>query len=505
MLWQANFAGTLDRMLLHIDRESRIPLHEQIRAQVALHIDQATLRPGARLPPTRQLAVSLGVNRSTVYRAYQDLWSQGYLEARAGSYSTVRARLRTARASASPQAPLLDFQRLSAPAPRRLFPHVVRIARLSELGKDPGLINFSSLAADRELCPADELQRAFRKVIASCGKTIFDYGDPAGYRPLRESIAAAMRVHGVAATSEEVLITNGSQHGFDLLLRMFARPGSAVAMESPAYSMAIKSCQQQAVRIAAVPMQAEGMDLSVLERRLHQQDIAFVYTMPNFQNPTGISTKQEHREKLLGLCESHGVPLVEDGFEEELKYFGHVVLPIKSMDSKGVVIYLGTFSKVVFPGLRVGWIVAHPDCIARLLAISRVGWLSGNVLTQAAVSRFCEGGAYEEHIRRVHRAYRPRMRALLDGLSDHMPKRNVTWTKPEGGYTLLVRARPKRRITEEQAMEELRAAGVLPSPGSLYFVAPPRDLCLRLSIANVSPEKIAEGCRRLGKVLGGIV
>jgi DNA-binding transcriptional MocR family regulator len=492
-------------MLLHIDRESRVPLHEQVRAQIALHIDQGTVRAGARLPPTRRLASTLGLNRSTVYRAYQDLWAQGYLESRSGSYSTVRARLRTARATSSAGEALLDFEKLSAPAPRRLFPSIAAMARLSALGDDPGLINFSSLAADRELCPIDDIQRAFRKVVTSRGKAVFDYGDPAGYRPLRETVATAMRVHGVTVTADEVLITNGSQHGFDLLLRLFGRPGAPVVMESPSYSMAIKSCQQQNVSIASVPMRDDGMDLAVLEKRLRSHEVAFVYTIPNFHNPTGITTSQEHREEILALCERHRVPLVEDGFEEELKYFGHAVLPIKSMDSKGVVIYLGTFSKVVFPGLRVGWIAAHRDCIARLLAVSRVVSLSGNVLTQAAVSRFCDGGAYEEHIRRVHRAYRPRMRALLDGLEDHMPNAKVTWSKPQGGYTLMVRCRLRRKLSEAAAMEHLRAAGVLVSPGSLYVVAPPADFCFRLSLANVSEQRIHEGCRRLGKALSELV
>ncbi len=492
-------------MLLHIDRESRVPLHEQIRAQVALHIEQGTVAAGARLPPTRKLAATLGINRSTVYRAYQDLWAQGYLESRSGAYSTVRAGLRRAKARASADEALLDFERLSAPDPRRLFPSVVSMSRLSALGEDPGLINFSSLAADRELCPLEDIQRAFRKVIASRGKAIFDYGDPAGYRPLRETIASNMRVHGVAVTAEEILITNGSQHGFDLLLRLFGRPGAKVVLESPTYSMAIKSCEQKGVGMATVPMRDDGMDLASLDKRLGAGKVAFVYTMPNFQNPTGVTTSQQHREKLLAACEGHRVPLVEDGFEEELKYFGHAVLPIKSMDSKGVVIYLGTFSKVIFPGLRVGWIAAHRDCIARLLAVSRVAALSGNVLTQAAVSRFCDGGAYEEHIRRVHRAYRPRMRALLDGLEDRMPKARVTWSKPQGGYTLMVHCRPRRKLSEEAAMEQLRGAGVLVSPGSFYFVRPPGDLCFRLSLANLSETKVREGCARLGKALARLV
>lgn len=493
-------------LLLHLDRDSRIALHEQVRAQIALHVDQGTLAPGGRLPPTRKLAASLGVDRSTVYRAYQDLWAQGYLASRPGSYSVVRARPRPGKPSRAVERPLLDFERRSAPSARRLFPELRRMAELAAAGHDPSLINFATLAADRELCPVEDIQRAFRQVISRRGKAVFDYGEPAGYRPLRETIAAGMRVHGVAVGAEDILITNGSQHGFDLLLRLFGRPGAAVAMEAPSYAMAIKSCRQHGVAIAAVPMREQGMsgmDLARLERHMRSRDLAFVYTMPNFHNPTGISTTQAHRETLLALCENHRVPLVEDGFEEELKYFGHAVLPIKSMDRQGTVIYLGTFSKVVFPGLRVGWIAAHPDCIARLLAVSRVLSLSGNVLTQAAVSRFCDGGAYEEHVRRVHRACRPRMRALLDGLEAHMPE-GVRWTKPQGGYTLLVEVAARRGVSEDAVMAGLRAAGVLVSPGSSYFARPPRTPCFRLSIANLSPDKIEEGCRRLGKGLKGL-
>jgi DNA-binding transcriptional MocR family regulator len=492
-------------MLLRLDRDSRVPLHGQIRAQIALLIEQGHLRPAARLPPTRTLAQTLGVHRSTVYRAYQELWASGHLEARPGSYSTVRARLRSARAGSRASPALLDFGRLSTMTSRRLFPEVSRLNHFSTLGEDRRLINFSSLTADRELCPVDEIKQAFRKVITSRGKNIFDYGEPAGYRPLRESIAASMRVHGVAANADEILVTNGSQHGLDLILRLLGRSSTLVALEAPSYSMAIKSCRQHGVAIASIPMRPDGMDLRVLEKTLRARNVAFVYTIPSFHNPTGITTDQSHRERLLDLCEAHRVPLVEDGFEEELKYFGRAVLPIKSMDSKGVVLYLGTFSKVVFPGLRVGWIAAHPDCIERLLAISRVCWLSGNVLTQAAVARFCDSGEYEEHIRRLHRAYRPRMRALLAGLAAHLPKQRVDWTKPQGGYTLMVNTHPKRRIDEDDALEILRKAGVLVSPGSLYYPTPPAEFGFRISLANLSRENIEEGCRRLGRGLRVLV
>jgi DNA-binding transcriptional MocR family regulator len=249
-------------------------------------------------------------------------------------------------------------------------------------------------------------------------------------------------------------------------------------------------------------MREDGMDLGHLERRLRRGNVALVYTMPNFQNPTGITTSQAHRERLLALCEEHCVPLVEDGFEEELKYMGHTVLPIKSMDRAGLVAYVGTFSKVIFPGLRVGWIAAHRDCIERLLAISRVSLLSGNVLTQAAVSHFCDQGSYEEHIRRVHKTYRGRMKTLLRSLRACMPA-GVTWSEPAGGYTLLLRVRST--VSEERVLVDMRKAGVLLSPGSLYFPGRPDSPCFRLCIANLTEDLIEEGCRRLGRVLGRVV
>jgi DNA-binding transcriptional MocR family regulator len=496
-------------MLIKVDRTNALPLHRQIRDRIAQLIDDGSLRASDKLPPTRVLAQQLGVNRSTVYRAYEELWSQGYLEARRGSYSTVRARLRPAQASSTGHTSVLDWERLSTPGGRQSHSHTQRLTRLTG-APTRDVVDFSKLTADRALCPVDELKAAFRQVINQRGREIFDYGDVEGYAPLRETIARGMRVHGVSVSADEILVTNGSQHGMDLLLRTFAGPGSTVVQEAPSYSMGLALCRQYGVRPFPVAMRDDGMDLDLLERRLRRGGVAFVYTMPNFQNPTGITTSQAHRERLLAMCEEHRVLLVEDGFEEELKYMGHAVLPIKSMDRAGVVAYLGTFSKVIFPGLRVGWIAAHRDCVERLSAVSRVTWLSGNVLAQAAVSRFCDQGSYEEHIRRVHKAYRGRMDTLLRSLKARMPA-GVTWSEPTGGYTLLLRVNSTaaeasdEASDEERVLAEMRKAGVLLSPGSLYFSGRPDGLCFRLCIANLTEAQIEEGCRRLGRVLGRVV
>jgi DNA-binding transcriptional MocR family regulator len=336
------------------------------------------------------------------------------------------------------------------------------------------------------------------------GKELLDYGDPAGYAPLRATIARRMRTHGITVSEAEILLTQGAQHGIDLVLRLLAKPGDSVVVEAPTYAHALPLLRLHGVTPQPVPMRPDGMDLDRLARRLDRRRPALVYTIPNFHNPTGVTTSQAHRERLLALTEKHGVPLLEDGFEEEMKYFGCAVLPIKSMDSRGSVIYAGTFSKVIFPGLRVGWLAASRDCIERLLAIHRFASLSGTPVIHAALDRFCRAGDYESHVRRLHTAYRRRMQVMLRGLEAHMPGRGVEWTRPEGGYTLWVRL-PGLRMQEADLMAQLTAHGILVSPGSPFFCEPPPENGFRLSVANLTEAEIETGCERLGRALAAVV
>lgn len=254
-------------------------------------------------------------------------------------------------------------------------------------------------------------------------------------------------------------------------------------------------------------MRDDGLDLDRLERLLAGRRRGggsaarprLLYTMPGFQNPTGITTSQAHRERLLALCEEHRLPVVEDGFEEEMKYQGKAVLPIKSLDARGTVLYIGTFSKVVFPGLRLGWVAAPPAAAARLVDILHATSLATPTLAQAAVSRFVAGGGYEAYLRRAHRTYRRRLRALLDGLERHLPP-GCEWTRPEGGYTLWLRL-PTAGGDETTQLARIARAGVRVAPGSRFCLRAPARPSVRLSIACVEEGLIDEGCRRLGLAL----
>ncbi len=481
-----------------LDRRSPAPLWKQIVDHAVRLADEGALPGGERLPPTRVLAAELGVNRSTVCRAYEELAALGHLESRPGSYTTVRGRARPLAARSSGE-PLLDWDHLMAPSVRGAFASARGHPKIPAGGE--GWIDFSTLSADPDLSPVDDLRRALRAALLEQPRSLVDYGEIAGYAPLRELLAKRMHAHGISVCPDEVLITQGAQQALDLVIRFLATPGSRAVVESPTYVGVVPLLGVNGVRAIEIPVGPDGMDLDVLESRLRRHRPAFVYTMPAFHNPTGVTTSQAHRERLLELCEARGVPIVEDGFEEEMKYFGRAVLPLKSMDARGAVLYVGTFSKVIFPGLRIGWIAAERECIRRLAGLARFTSLSSNLLSQAAVERFCHAGRYDRYLRRLHATFRRRMTMLLRCLEKHVGGDRLEWTRPVGGCTLWARV-PGGRLADERALIEAAGSERLAiTPGSLFFVTPPDQLVFRISISRAKVHEIEAGCRRLARAL----
>jgi DNA-binding transcriptional MocR family regulator len=489
-------------LLFTLDATSPVPRYRQIVERIREMADADRVEAGTRLPPTRVLAERLGVNRATVLRAYEELWALGYLEARPGSYSTLRQRVRVATAGERmPDA--LDWKELATPAAAQVHEAYRRFAALTGEPPSPGVINFGTLAGDRALAPVDELRRVVARLLREEPGVVVEYGAAQGHAGLREAIAVRLRAHDIAIGADEVMITNGAQHAIELVAKLLVAPGWPVVVERPTYSAAVPLLRFAGARLVEVPMRDDGMDLDALAARLGRVRPAFVYTMPTFHNPTGITTSQAHRERLLEICHGKRIPLVEDSFEEELKYFGRAVLPIKSMDRDGVVIYLGTLSKLVFPGLRVGWVAAPRKCIERLVALNRFASLSTTTLGQAALARFLTEGRFEAHVRRVHATYRKRMTVLLRRLRETMPE-GVSWTEPQGGYTLWLRV-PGSPAHEPALLEALAAVKVAVAPGSIFFASDPTELGLRLSISNLDEGAIAEGVARLARALRRVV
>ncbi|MCW5832949.1 MAG: PLP-dependent aminotransferase family protein [Labilithrix sp.] len=490
-------------MLLTRGSHGATPLHRQVYESVLALIEDGALRPGDRLPPTRQLAASAGVHRSTVVRAYEELRALGVVESTQGSYTTVRHRSRlkgaaVARNDGARQAPCVDW--LRAANRRALLAREFGPLAAPTPAPD-GVVDFDRLTADPDLAPVDELRACLRRAVAREGVSAFDYAEPAGWAPLREIVARRLRAHGIAVTRDEVLITAGAQHALDLVMRLLVTAGDRVAVEAPTYGAAHALLRLHGAKPVEITMRHDGMDLDALERCLRRAKPKLVYTIPTFHNPTGTTTNQAHRERLLALCERARVPLVEDGFEEEMKYFGKAALPIKSMDVSGIVLYIGTLSKVVFPGLRIGWIAASPEVIATLASMQHASSLAVNTVAQIVAARFCDGGEFDAHLRRIHRVYRRRMQHMLRSLDERLPP-EIVRTRPVGGYTIWLTL-PESAQDETAWLRRIAAAGVRVGPGSRFFAKPPKRVHFRLSFACADEEQIRDGCRRLGRALEG--
>ncbi|MUP39368.1 MocR-like pyridoxine biosynthesis transcription factor PdxR [Labilibaculum euxinus] len=482
-------------ILIHLDKNSSIPLFQQIIDQLILMIEKGNLREGDKLPSTRAFSEKLGVNRTTICRAYDELWALGYTESKQGGYSTIRKRDRNVVLTPKLNADLFDWNSHVSVGYLQLE------SRMNQLKMDENLnsIDFRRLAPDKDCMPVELFRKCANQIMLDQGSTVFQYGDPAGYLPLRDSIAKQMQFHSVSVQTKEVLLTNGAQNALDLVFRMLLNPRDKIAIGMPGYAALIPLLKLYQADIIPITIKEDGLDLEELEKAMISENLKAVYTMPNFQNPTGISTSQTHREKILHLCERHSVPLLEDGFEEEMKYFGKNILPIKSMDSKGIVIYIGTFSKILFPGLRVGWIAAEKKVIEKLTRIKKAGELSGDQLNQAILNLFYEKGYFDQHVKKMHRVYRKRMQITHKALSRFIPV-YVKYTKPQGGYTIWFEV-PAEGKSEEDFMELLANKGVLVSPGSHFLTKASESVNFRISISCVNEEEIWTGIERIGLIL----
>jgi len=491
-------------IILNLERKSKVPLFMQIFKQLKRLMEERTLAPGFRMPSTRALAEKHGINRSTVYKAYEELWALGYIESRPGSYSVVRKRQQIATNARRSKKGLIPWEEHSSDSGRMLHQAFGQLKFDLPPGAASNLINLAALDLDHRLFPVDDFRRSMNTVLVEQGGSILKYGDCAGYKPLRQYIARRLRIHSISVNWDEILITNGSQNGIELVLKLLTVPGSKVAVESPTYSNVLPMLKYFKTDIIEIPMKENGLDLAYLEEVLKTQKPAFLYTMPDFHNPTGITTDQAHREKLLSLCEAYRFPIVEDAFEEEMKYYGKVPLPIKSMDRLHLVVYVGTFSKVLFPGIRIGWIAAEKESIQRLVSIKKFSDLSTSSLMQAALYEFCQQGYYNRHIKRMHREYRKRMHTAIMALREHLSGfEKVSWNEPVGGYLIWLQLWDTQQ--DEAGLKQIFLQnGVFLAPGSYFFPGSFPHPHFRISISTLNEKEIKEGISRLGRAISQI-
>ena len=486
-------------LILEIHPNSPLSIFQQIVGQLVRMIEAGQLKKGERLPATRELAKKLGINRSTVVRAYEELWALGYVESQMGGYTYVRERKQIVKRHSFDEQSAFPATAVFCRGNKMKDLNAEKYTSMQE-ERDEGFVDMRMLEPDYRLIDRNKFKTITRELLSDKTINPFSYSSPLGYEPLRKALLKQMQLHQVHAQLDNIMISNGTQHSLHLIFQAYTKPGDCIAIESPSYSMIIPLLRYYKLDVVDVPVLDDGPDLEQFKKEVKQRKIHLFYTMPTFQNPTGVTMPQQKREELLDICYANGVVIIEDSIEEEMKFFDKVHLPIKSMDRKGMVIYLGSFAKVLAPGMRVSWIVAHPLAIQQLSGLHRIFDLSGNTFIQMVMQRFLEGGHYERHLRKLTRAFRSRMELSFELLKSLSEPKLIRWKEPLGGYLIWVQLLTRQLPQDPESY--FKEFGVRVSDGRKFFFTPVSRSYVRLSIAKCNEEEIREGLESFAKAVG---
>jgi 2-aminoadipate transaminase len=382
------------------------------------------------------------------------------------------------------------------------------IREFLKLTGDPELISFAGGLPAPEVFPLPEIEYALTRVLGEHWAEALQYGATEGYLPLRQMLVRHMDRYGIQVTTDNVLITSGAQQALDLIGKLLLNPGDIVVSEAPTYLGALQAFSAYQPEFLSVPVDEEGLRLDRLEELLSLGP-KFLYVLPNFQNPTGVTLSLARRRKLVELSAHYHTPIVEDDPYGQLRYEGEHLPSLVRLDAelhgcasgeafRGAVLYLGTFSKTLAPGLRLGWVVAPAEVIGKLVQLKQGADLHTSTFTQMLAYEVARGGFLDEHVRLIRSVYGERRDAMLRAMETHFPS-TVQWTRPQGGLFLWVTLPPGLDSTAllKEALEQ-KVAFV---PGTPFYPSGGGARTLRLNFSYCTPERIEEGIARLGAVL----
>ena len=374
------------------------------------------------------------------------------------------------------------------------------IRELLALTAKPEIISFAGGLPAPELFPVEEMQAAIDAVMKEGGKSAMQYGTTEGAPRLREQIADRLLAkNNIRTDIKNILMTAGSQQGLDYAARLFVNPGDVIIMESPSYLGAINAFKLSQPNFVEVPTDENGMIMEELEKVLATTpNVKLIYVIPDFQNPSGRTWPLERRKKFMEIINKYEIPVLEDNPYGELRYKGEYQPALKSMDEKGLVIYLGTFSKILAPGLRLGWIVANDEYINKFNLIAQAAVLQTSTFNIAVVSKYIDMFDLDKHVAEIRETYKHRCALMVDSMKKYFPA-GVKFTDPDGGLFTWAEL-PEYINTKEMATQAL-AEKVAYVPGAGFFPNGGNDHCMRLNYSCMPDERIIEGIKRLGKVI----
>ena len=363
----------------------------------------------------------------------------------------------------------------------------------------PDMISFSGGMPEIRRVPIDSVIAATSAALRDSGTEALQYGSSEGRVQIRDVVVSLMAEVGVRVKHDSLVVTAGAQQALDLMAKIFIDPGDTIICEGPTYLGALQAFSAYQPNVVCIPMDAEGMRTDLLAeelKRLGPRGAKFIYTIPNFQNPAGVTLTPQRRRELLDLAREYDIPVIEDDPYGRLRFEGGHALPLRALDED--VIYLGTFSKIFAPGLRLGWVIAPRPILAKFLLAKQAADLCGSAFAQTCAERYFADTRWRKVLQDLTRAYGERRDAMVASLEEHFPA-EARWTVPEGGFFVWVEM--PSFLDLKSILAEAVERGVTYVPGDAFFPDGRGRNCMRLAFCYVEPEKIREGIARLAEVL----
>ncbi len=373
------------------------------------------------------------------------------------------------------------------------------IREMFKLMADPEIISLAGGNPSSELFPGEELSKIAGKILMTNPAGALQYGTTDGYAPLKEKVIERVKKINSISEGDRVIITTGAQQGIDLVAKILVNEDEAVVVEDPSFIGTLNSLRSYKGRLIGVPLEDDGMNMEKLEEALKNNKVKFIYTIPTFQNPSGITTSLEKREKMLELAEKYDVIILEDNPYGDLRFEGEDVPTIKSLDKEGRVIYVGSFSKILSPGLRIGYTVANAEFSDRIEVVKQVNDVHTPLLTQMMATEFMKKYDIDKYIQKGRELYGRKCRFMLECMDKYFPK-SVTYTRPQGGLFILCSA-PEGTDTNALLKESLKyKVAFVPGNSFSTNIEKPSNL-FRLNYSTMPEEKIEAGIKALGELL----
>lgn len=462
------------------------PIYLQIYDRIKEMILTGMLPSGSKLPSSRELANILNVARVTVLNAYERLEDKGYVYTVNGKGTFVSQT----DISTEGQWEINWIEKVSEYAAQAEELDIMK----HELLYKKGMISFKSIAPDETLFDIEEVKRSFQYLMSLEGEKILNYGYARGYKPLIEWLTEYMSKKGVNTLNKSLIITNGFTEGFDLILSALMSKGDNILCENPTHNTAIKLMKLHGLNIVGIEMTEQGMDLDKLDMTLSRNKIKAAYIVPSYHNPTGIVMSFEKRKEIYNTFKKYDVPIIEDGFNEELQHSGSHIAPMAAISGSGnSIIYIGSFSKILFPGMRIGWIFGDEKLINLLESVKRARNIHTSFLDQGILYQYLKSGGFEKYLKKVRNIYREKYELTKELVKELLP---YEYIYGDGGLYIFVKL---RGVDARKLLNNCCQRGVIFTPGDIFYVDSKDPNTLRLGFSRISHEEIKKGIQIIGE------